>query len=286
MKYLTLIGTWVKSHVLVTVIASVVVVGGSIGTVATIHHFKEVNKTNIELNDNLNFELDSDVYLISLIKKISNGELLTKNEKVDTSKLGKQEVIIKYRNSKNEEKKYKFNINIVDATKPVIEYNKELSTTVGTEIDLLKDVKVTDNSKEELTATVEGEYDINKVGTYNLKYIVSDSSGNKTEEEFILNVKSATIKIGSYYSSSGKIMNVEFENDKKISIDFDPGCDGPCGGYSEIGTYVIEGNKIMATMTHYYALVETELDKINKLEFTIISENQIKNDSQVFNYKG
>ena len=89
-------------------------------------------------------------------------------------------------------------------------------------------------------------------------------------------MKNATIKIGSYYSNSGKIMNIDFDKNKKVSIGFDPGCDGPCGGYSEMGTYKIEGNKIIATMTHYYGIVETELDKIKKIEFTIVNENQIK----------
>jgi len=111
---------------------------------------------------------------------------------------------------------------------------------------------------------------------------------SQTSEDDDLNNESSTIKTeGSYYSDTGKIMRIDFENDKKISIDYDTGCteEMPCGGYSEMGTYKIEGNKIIATMTHYYGIVETELDKIKKIEFTIVNENQIKNDSQVFNYR-
>lgn len=287
MKMLVNIGLWVKSHIIVSIIG-IGVIGSAVATPIIVHNVNEQNKFKIELNDNLNFELDSDVFLLSLIKKVSNGELLTENKKIDTSKLGEQEIKIKYIDNRKKEHEYKFKIKIVDTTKPIIEYQKELSTIIGVDIDLLKDVRVNDNSKEEIKATIEGEYDINKIGTYNLKYVAVDSSNNKIEEEFVLNVKSATVKIGGrYVSNSGKIMSVYFEDNKKVSINYDTGCtlDMPCGGYSEMGTYVIDGNKIIATMTHYYELVENELDKINKLEFTIISENQIKNDSQVFNYK-
>ena len=194
MSWLTRIVTWVKSHVLVSIIVGIVVVGGVVavhiiisntGTEAKIEY-----KTNIELSDNLSFEINSELYLMSLIKKISNGELITENYKVDTSKLGSQEVIIKYFNEKQEEAEHKFNIDIVDTTKPVIEFNKELSTTSGNKIDLLKDVKITDNSNEEIKATVEGEYDFNKVGSYNLKYVAVDSSnnylGNETQRQVVI----------------------------------------------------------------------------------------------------
>ena len=70
----------------------------------------------------------------------------------------------------------------------MIEATSELTTTEGTKIDLLKDVKVRDNSNEEIKATVEGVYSFDTAGTYNLKYIATDSSGNKTEKEFKLKV--------------------------------------------------------------------------------------------------
>lgn len=76
-----------------------------------------------------------------------------------------------------------------DTIPPTIEYKKELTTTEGTEIDLLKDVKVNDNTGGYIKATVEGKYDFSKEGTYKLKYVAIDSSGNKTEEEFTLHVK-------------------------------------------------------------------------------------------------
>ena len=77
----------------------------------------------------------------------------------------------------------------LDTEKPVINFKKKIYSTVGNKINLLKKVTVTDNSGEEIKATVEGEYDINTVGTYKLKYVAIDSSNNKAEEEFKLIVQ-------------------------------------------------------------------------------------------------
>ena len=84
-----------------------------------------------------------------------------------------------------------FTLAVVDREGPVITFTNYREITVGNDIDLLEGVRVTDNSGEEITVTVEGDYDINKVGTYELKLVACDSSLNKTEEPFTLKVKSA-----------------------------------------------------------------------------------------------
>ena len=65
-------------------------------------------------------------------------------------------------------KDYSYEVKIVDTKKPTIEAEDSISVVVGDEIDLLSLVKVTDNSKEEITAKVEGEYDLNKEGSHGL----------------------------------------------------------------------------------------------------------------------
>lgn len=277
---------WIKEHIIISIMI-VVIVTGSIA-VSPVIITNRKNKTNIELNDNLNYELDSEVYMLSIIKRISNGELQTENTKIDTSTLGEKEISFKYLDNKNKEQVYKFTINIVDTTPPIIEYQKEVSTTIGTNIDLLNGVVVSDNSHEEIKATIEGEYDINKAGTYNLKYIAIDSSNNRTEEEFILNVNNATIKTtGSYYASSGKILFISFQKNNKILIEYNTGCteELPCGGYAETGTYTIAGNKITATLTHGYDISKYKLDKSKKITITVINENTIETNGKTYKWR-
>lgn len=150
----------------------------------------ESNKSNVILKDKLDIEINDEVVLETFVKEIKNGIILNGKDVVDTSKLGKKNVELLIKDKNNYEEKIKFIINVIDTTKPVIEAKKEISTYVGTKIDLLKDVKVTDNSKEEIKAKVVGDYDINKAGEYKLKYEASDSSNNKEEVDFVLKVTS------------------------------------------------------------------------------------------------
>ena len=150
----------------------------------------EKNSVKITYIDNLKAEINSEVLLSTLIKEVINGELINGEDKVDTSILGEKELELVIKNKDEEEEKHKFKLTIEDTIKPEIEANKEVNVYVGSNIDLLKDIKVNDNSKEEIKAKVTGEYDINKVGKYDLKYEATDSSGNKGEFDFILNVTS------------------------------------------------------------------------------------------------
>ena len=179
---------------LLFVIGIIVVIGIVTGLVLSNNNKtkeKETALTKIILSNEGKIEINSEVQLL-MVLKIQNGKILSDDEKIDTSKLGEQEFTIKYLNENDEEKEYTFKITIIDTKAPIIEFKKELTTIIGTKIELLSDVKVTDNSKEDIKVIVEGEYDFNKEGIYNLKYIAVDSSGNKAIEEFILKVNKKT----------------------------------------------------------------------------------------------
>lgn len=156
---------------------------------------ERIKKATIYLKDNLKFEIHTEVKLLSLVKgKDEEVKILSKDENIDTSTLGEKKIKIQYKVEKDTQEK-KFKITVIDTTSPVIECSKELSTTAGSEIDLLKDVKVSDNSMEEIKATVEGNYDFNKEGVYSLKYVAVDSSNNRSEEDFTLTVNKKPVVI-------------------------------------------------------------------------------------------
>lgn len=83
---------------------------------------------------------------------------------------------------------YKVQLVIIDDIDPVIDGVKNISIIQGTNIDLLKNISVSDNSNDELKVEVIGDYNINVVEKYNLKYYVKDNSGNECEKEFVLTV--------------------------------------------------------------------------------------------------
>ena len=144
--------------------------------------------TKITMKKNTKIEINSKLYNSDLIKSIKNGKIISKKEMIDTSKLGDKKVKIKYKTYFNKTKTYSYTINIVDTKKPEIEGVEKVSINQGDEVDLLTDVKASDNSKEKIDVKIEGDYDLNKVGSYKLYYVAKDSSGNEMKKEFTLDV--------------------------------------------------------------------------------------------------
>lgn len=154
-------------------------------------YFMFIANLEIKFNNNV-FNINDNVYNYDLILEIKNGEIITEKKLIDTASLGKKEEKLSIKDKFNNKKEYNIEYNIIDNMKPVISYNKELKTKKGVKIDLLKDVEVTDNSKEELEVKIEGDYDFDKVGEYTLYYVAKDSSNNEVKEEFKLIVEENT----------------------------------------------------------------------------------------------
>ena len=169
----------------------------------------EANRLKVTLKENQEVEINSDIKYDYFLDSVINGELLNGEDIVDTSKLGNINIELVFNNKDNTKEKYSLVAKVVDTKSPVIEGKKEISIYVGNNVNLLDGVSVTDNSKEDIKAEVVGEYDNKKTGKYNLKYVATDSSGNKTEFDFILNVNSdpnnRTFTTSKGYS--GKVVN-------------------------------------------------------------------------------
>ena len=163
-----------------------VVIGSIVGFAYYIYTSK---KLLVKINNNIEVSINNEVYNTDYIKVIANGEIITKKEKIDTTKVGEQVITIIVKDYFNKEQEYSYKVNVYDKEAPVITFKKELTTDYGKEIDLLKDVTAVDNSSETIDISVEGEYDIKKSGTYKLYYVAKDSTGNETKEEFTLTVK-------------------------------------------------------------------------------------------------
>ena len=171
------------------------------------------NKPKIILYNNGNVEINSEITLNDLIFEIKNGELLTGDNFIDTSRLGKQTLTIEIDN-KGKKLDKDIYINIIDTTGPIITYEDEIITEINHEIDLLENVTVFDNSNEEINIEIEGDYSFDKDGTYPLKYVAIDSSGNKTVKLFNLIVNKSQMVNGKlvdgiYKTSNGYELKIE-----------------------------------------------------------------------------
>ncbi len=231
------------------------------------------------------FNFDKDDRLVS-INEIGDWDYSETSYNIEVLKKGIE--------TKNNKCKYgKSNVTIKDKSQNILRFN------YLTDIQKIReDLKNTDDKEKFYDNLYEEnicgifpivmEEEIEEYLEYNKqeweKFLNSEING----EEDISNTKSHTIKTdGGYYSDTGSIKWIKFSDDKEILVEYDTGCteDMPCGGYAEKGTYVIEENKIKATLTQAEDIEWYELDKSKTLTFTIVNENQIKNDNEVFNYR-
>lgn len=147
-------------------------------------------KLKYELNTIKEIEVNTELKVKDFVKNIKNGSIINKDKNIDTSKLGKKKVTIEFKNKLGKTKSQNVTINIIDTISPIIEgYKEEYKIIENEEINLLDGITVSDNSKEDVTVNIEGDYDITKSGTYPLKFVSFDKSGNKTEIEFNLVVE-------------------------------------------------------------------------------------------------
>ena len=173
-----------KKPLMIIIIVSLLLIAFIFATI----YITSISNPKIIYKNNNKVGINTKIYNTDNIKKINNGKLVTKKKLINTKKLGKQTITIKVKNKFNRIKTYKYKIEVIDKEKPVITAEEKITIEQGTEIDLKQGVAVTDNSNEKIEIQVEGEYDINTPGTYELKYIATDSSKNKEEKSFILEV--------------------------------------------------------------------------------------------------
>lgn len=130
----------------------------------------EAGQDTVEINSEWN---DSGAFL-----KVGNKRYQAESYGVvDTSTLGLYRIEYRYKYKGVTYHIYRY-VQVVDQTKPVILLNPGIDTVKqgGTWVDA--GATVSDNSNEEIVIYVSGVVDTNMVGTYEIVYTASDSSGN------------------------------------------------------------------------------------------------------------
>jgi GH25 family lysozyme M1 (1,4-beta-N-acetylmuramidase) len=164
---------------IITLITLIII---SVSIAITLKTMYKKNKLEIQLKQN-----EIEVYKDITLKELINNDInLINDYKIDTEQIGEQELEVQYKN-KIFKYKEKIQVNIVDTEAPVI-LSKNITIEQGSDIDLVNSMLCGDNYDARPKCYVEGNYNINEVGTYNLKYIGVDTSNNKTEKTFTLNV--------------------------------------------------------------------------------------------------
>ncbi len=144
-----------------------------------------------ELTDDIDFKYDDIVNEknkefdenIKVLDFLNNN----KDWKIEEEKLvfNKRNSFESYKKLLNETFSYEL---VNDKTGPIISAN-DITITKGTKININDKVKCSDQVDGNVSCKIEGSYDTNKVGTYNIKITATDFVGNKSNKTIKLIVK-------------------------------------------------------------------------------------------------
>lgn len=116
-----------------------------------------------------------------------DGELVD-NTVVKTDELGEQQVGFEYINVRGRKRPYNFTVKVVDKVAPVIYGLPSYTVEKGYDGNLTDLMLSGDDLDDEPVREIAGEYDLGKVGTYDLEYVIRDAGGNETRQAFQLKV--------------------------------------------------------------------------------------------------
>ena len=118
----------------------------------------------------------------------TNMEVDTKDTSLDTETIGEHTVTLDLTYNK---KKYKYDLKytVKDIDPPrFIQASTSRSTLLTQVIDPCESIVTGDNYDVRPTCKIEGEVDYTKLGTYNVEYVLTDSSNNETRKKLTINV--------------------------------------------------------------------------------------------------
>ena len=150
------------------------------------------SRIHIDLVKDRNVEVNTPATASQFIEGIGNGRLV-EDANIDTGTVGKKDCTVKIKVGEDI-RDYTFHVNVVDTQAPFINAPEDVvNLLIGTPLDVLSQAEATDNSKETIQLTVEGELN----GTRKCADALdgNKSSGNVTAKEIILFFIALIIKI-------------------------------------------------------------------------------------------
>lgn len=170
-----------KIIIIISIIVSIIL----IILIYNIYRIKTA-KISITYKDELIADFASNVKVSSFIESI-NGKIID-DYTINTDTLGKKKIRYVYINDDGIKLKQSYELEVKDREAPLVWLGKSYNVTVGSIDNLKSKILCGDNYDENPICEIEGTYNLEEVGSYDLVYKAIDSSGNKLEKKFTLNV--------------------------------------------------------------------------------------------------
>ena len=144
-------------------------------------------KVIVDLKKDNSISFYSEQKVSELIENI-NGEILD-DLKLETKEIGVKKITFEYKNEEKIKIPFTVQYEVVDNTPPVVWLGNSYSVNVGEPPEFYKNILCGDDLDDNPLCKLEGDYNLNKAGSYNIEFVASDFSGNVTKKPFTLYVK-------------------------------------------------------------------------------------------------
>lgn len=149
-----------------------------------------IDYTDLIIKEKIELEIYNK-YKVSEFVEIEDGKLLN-DRYIDTLKIGENKFEINYLNKDKEKRKSYVKYEVIDTTKPIILGSSKYTVVRGSKPNLEYMMISLDNYTKTPERKIEGKYDLNTIGDYKLKFIVTDQFGNSNIKDFTLSVVQKT----------------------------------------------------------------------------------------------
>lgn len=139
------------------------------------------NTDMVTLKSNLTVRFLEEKHVSDFIKNLK-GDIID-DYAVDTTSLGKKNITFKYRNDLGKIVSYSFDIEVIDDEAPLAFVSNSYRVPKGGKLDFVKDVFCGDNADSTPNCFIEGDYNLDKEGTYPVTFKAIDDSGNIYEKD-------------------------------------------------------------------------------------------------------
>ena len=191
-------------------------------TLVTIIYLRLTNNEGIFFKDNLTTTFREKVYISNFISYI-DGTLID-DYLVDTKEVGPKELNINFKNKYGFIVSKSININVLDITPPKVVVNNPYTVKLGSKINLEEEIFCADDYDDIISCNIIGDYDLERVGKYNLEIKATDKSGNLTSKNFTLNVvdkinNNSSSKTNNSYTSFKDVYKKYKDNNTLVGLD-------------------------------------------------------------------
>ncbi len=173
-----------------------------------------LSRIDYKLADGPTYEVNTENTVATLFSQVNSGTIENSDTLLETAKIGEKTQEVTIISKLGTKSSINVSYIVTDTISPIVKGDDELTFEAGSEIDILSHYQAEDNSKQEVALSIDGEYNLDEPGDYEIQIFAQDESGNKSNKKVNLKITepprqvSTTSTSTPYYVKVNRQQNV------------------------------------------------------------------------------